>query len=48
MHPLAIAVLAGLKPSDDEIEFFDERIEEIPEPIQTDLVAIAVHTFKKP
>lgn len=45
MHPLAFAVLAGLTPSDVEIEFFDERIEEIPEQLHSDLVAISVQTF---
>ena len=45
MHPLAFAVLAGLTPPDVEIEFFDERIEEIPEHLQSDLVAISVQTF---
>ncbi|CAB1056352.1 BchE/P-methylase family protein [Olavius sp. associated proteobacterium Delta 1] len=45
MHPLAFAVLAGLTPSDVAIEFFDERIEEIPQQIQSDLVAISVQTF---
>lgn len=45
MHPLAFAVLAGQTPSDVKLEFFDERIEEIPEQLHTDLVAISVHTF---
>ena len=45
MQPLAIAVLASLIPKDIEIEFFDDRIEALPEQFDTDLVAISVETF---
>ena len=45
LHPLAFAVLAGLTPADVAIEFFDERIEEIPQHFQSDLAAISVQTF---
>lgn len=45
LQPLAIAVLKGLTPDSIETEFFDERIEEIPENIECDLAAISVQTF---
>ena len=45
MQPLAFAVLAGLTHPDIEIEFYDERIEEIPNVLNTDLVALSVETY---
>ena len=45
MEPLAPALLAGLTPSHVEIEFFDDRMEEIDYDRATDLVAISVETY---
>ena len=45
MEPLAFAVLAGLTPQDVELDFFDERLEEIPADLETDLVAMTVETY---
>lgn len=45
IEPLSIAILKALTPEDFGLEFYDEFIEEIPEDIQTDLVAMTVQTF---
>lgn len=45
MQPLSMAVLAGLTPSDWDISFFDDRLEEIDYEIKTDLVAISIESF---
>jgi hypothetical protein len=45
MQPLELAVLIGLTPEDVEVEVFDERIEEVPEDLATDLAALTVQTF---
>ncbi len=45
MEPLAFAVLAGLTPPDVELDFFDERLEDLPLEHQTDLVAITLTTY---
>ncbi len=45
MEPLALSTLAGLTPDDIEIEFFDERVDRLPESYETDLVAITVETY---
>lgn len=45
MEPLVIATLAGITPTDVELKFFDERIEEINFEEQTDLVAITLETY---
>ena len=45
MEPLVFAILAGLTPNDVELELFDERLEEIPEDHETDLVALTVETY---
>lgn len=45
MEPLAFAILAGLTPPGAEVEFFDERLEAIPEDHQTDLAALTVETY---
>lgn len=44
-EPLAIAILAGLTPSEIELEFFDEHLEPIPSDHYTDLAALTVDTF---
>ncbi|HKQ79835.1 MAG TPA: radical SAM protein [Blastocatellia bacterium] len=45
MEPLAFAILAGLTPQDIELDFFDERLEEIPTDHETDLIAMTVETY---
>jgi radical SAM superfamily enzyme YgiQ (UPF0313 family) len=45
MQPLSMALLASLTPSDIEVRFYDDRMEEIPFDEPTDLVAISVETF---
>lgn len=44
-RPLAFAILAGLTPSDIELDFFDEHLEAIPQKHDTDLVALTVTTY---
>jgi radical SAM superfamily enzyme YgiQ (UPF0313 family) len=45
MEPLAPAVLAGLTPSDIDIRFHDDRLEEIPFDEKTNVVAISIETY---
>jgi radical SAM superfamily enzyme YgiQ (UPF0313 family) len=45
MEPLCFAILKSLTPDDIDIGFYDERLEEIPFDIQTDLVAMTVETY---
>lgn len=45
MEPLQIGILAALTPSEFDISFFDDRMEDILYDQETDLVAITVETF---
>src|SRR5580704_16028046 len=45
MQPLSMAVLASLTPPDVDLQFYDDRLEEIPFDEPTDLVALSVETF---
>jgi hypothetical protein len=45
LEPLVFALLAGLTPPDVECELFDERLEPLPEVLDTDLVAITAETY---
>lgn len=45
MEPLAFAVLKGVTPEDVECEFWDEKIEPVPQSLKTDLVALTVETY---
>ncbi len=45
IEPLSIASLARLTPPDVELNFFDDRIEDINYDQDTDLAAISVETF---
>lgn len=45
MEPLQIAILAGLSRPEHEVVFYDDRLEEVPLDIATDLVAITVDSF---
>ena len=45
MEPLPLAYIAALTPKDVEIAFWDDRMEDIPYDVPTDLVAISVETY---
>lgn len=45
VEPLVFAILAGLTPPDVKLDFFDERLEPIPDDHETDLVALTVATY---
>ena len=45
MEPLPIATLAGLTPSNVDLRFYDDRLEQIPFDEATDAVAIPVETY---
>lgn len=45
MEPLPLAQIAALTPKDVDIVFWDDRMEEIPYHLDTDLVAISVETY---
>lgn len=45
MEPLPAATLAGLTPTDVEVRFYDDRMEQIPFDERTDLVALSVETY---
>ena len=45
MEPLCFAILKSLTPADIDVELYDERLEEIPFDIETDLVAMTVETY---
>lgn len=45
MEPLAFAVMKGLTPSCFEVEFYDERIERLPDKLDTDWVILSANTF---
>lgn len=45
MEPLSMAVLAGLTPSEIDLRFYDDRLDDIPFDEPTDLVAMSVETF---
>jgi len=45
MEPLVFAILAGLTPPNIELTLIDERVEDIPEKHETDLVVMTVETY---
>jgi radical SAM superfamily enzyme YgiQ (UPF0313 family) len=45
MEPLPMAQIAALTPKDIDIVFWDDRMEEIPYHLATDLVAISIETY---
>ncbi|MDO8509298.1 MAG: radical SAM protein [Nanoarchaeota archaeon] len=45
MQPLSMAVLGGMTPKDVEINFYDDRFDEIPYNDDSDLVAITTETY---
>ena len=45
LYPLVFAIVKAITPEDVKINFYDERIEKIPENIEADVVAMTVETF---
>jgi len=45
MEPLQLGVLAGMTPSSVDVRLYDDRCEDIPYNVPTDLAAITVETF---
>lgn len=45
LSPLSMAILAARVPTDVEVSFYDDKVEQIPENDQPDLAAITVETF---
>lgn len=45
MKPLVFAVFDAITPKDVQIEYIDERIEDLPETIDSDVIALSVETF---
>lgn len=45
MKPLLFEIIKGLTEAKHEIEFIDERIEQLPERIDSDIIAFSVETF---
>ena len=45
MEPLCFAILKSLTPSDIDVSLIDERLEDIPPDLSTDLIAMTVETY---
>lgn len=45
MEPLCFAILKSLTPPDIDVSLYDERLEEIPRDLDSDLVAMTVETY---
>ena len=45
MKPLIFPIIESLTPKEIDVEYIDERIEEIPEIIDSDIIALSVETF---
>ena len=45
MKPLLFGVIKSLTPERHEIEFIDERVERLPEKIESDIIAFSVETY---
>ncbi len=45
MKPVLFEIIKGLTPKKHEIEFIDERVEKLPEKIDSDIIAFSVETF---
>ena len=45
MKPLLFAIMDAITPSDIEMEYYDERIEDLPDKIDSDIIALSVETF---
>ena len=45
MKPLLFAILDSITPKDIEMEYYDERVEDLPDKINSDVIALSVETF---
>ena len=45
MKPLIFAIFEAITPADVEMEYIDERVEDIPETMDADVIALSVETF---
>lgn len=45
MKPLLFGIIRSLTPAKHEIEFIDERVERLPEKIESDIIAFSVETY---
>ena len=45
MKPLLFAIMDSITPKDIDMEYYDERVEELPDKIDSDLIAFSVETF---
>ena len=45
MKPIIFEIIRGITPAEHEIEFIDERVEKLPDKINSDIVAFSVETF---
>lgn len=45
MKPVLFAIIKGLTPAEHEICFLDERVERLPEQIDSDIIAFSVETY---
>ena len=45
MKPLIFPIFESITPPDVEMEYIDERVEDIPETIDSDIIALSVETF---
>ncbi len=45
MKPLIFSIFDAITPEDIEMEYIDERVENIPEAIDSDIIALSVETF---
>ena len=45
MKPLLFAIMDTITPEDIEVEYYDERVEDLPDKIDSDVIALSVETF---
>ena len=45
LKPILFGIIKSLTPPEDEITFIDERVEKLPEKIESDIIAFSVETF---
>ena len=45
MKPLIFPIIADLTPKEHQIDFYDERIQELPDKLSSDIIALSADTF---
>ena len=45
MKPLLFAIMDSITPQNIEMEYFDERVEDLPKKIDSDIIALSTETF---